>query len=173
MDARLCLSYDTIERPSHSTALASQMNGWIFGCDICQEVCPWNRKSQLTDDVAWKPSTDFQRLDLIEVLQLTEKDFADRFHHTPLWRSRRRGLLRNAILLAGSQRLQSALPTLRKLAQSDSDALVRAASVWALGQMQPYQSLSELVKLTSDEQDQLVRSAIAEVLGNQDSDPEH
>ncbi len=132
LDARRCISYLTIEHRSEiADDLAGQMGGWAFGCDICQEVCPWNRKSALASEVPFEPQEDFKSLDILQILAMNETDFRNRFRRTPLWRPRRRGVLRNAILIAGQQAMVSAVPLLRELA-SDPEPLIRGAAAWAL-----------------------------------------
>lgn len=135
MDATRCLSYVTIEsRSIPQTKIAEKMSDWIFGCDICQEVCPWNRRSQTTSDSAWQPQQCNSRIDPLEILQMDEASFAVRFKQTPLWRPGYLGLLRNAILVAGTQRLMAAKERLTELSHHASP-VIRAATAWALGQL--------------------------------------
>lgn len=164
MDARRCLSYVTIESPSlPSYDVAEQASGWLFGCDICQEVCPWNSRSRTTPDKAWQPSAEFTSLNLIEILGWDEDRFQAIFGGTPLWRSRRRGMIRNAILLAGSQRLPKAVCLLKdKL--SDEEVILRAAAAWALGQIASHPCKLALQEAQCVESDGYVRDAIAQAL---------
>ncbi len=132
LDANRCISYLTIEhRGPVDEELARNFGGWIFGCDICQEVCPWNRKSQLSSDESWSQADALSSLSILDVLELTPSDFERRYRATPVWRSQYRGMLRNAILLAGSEKLIEARGALVKLLESDDD-LIRSSAAWAL-----------------------------------------
>src|SRR5207248_7768665 len=104
LDARRCLSYLTIElRHDVPKELRPAMNDWLFGCDICQEVCPWNRKAPAAGEPAFQPRSELAEIDLLELLSLSEEDFRQRFHGTALTRPRRAGLLRNAALILGTR----------------------------------------------------------------------
>lgn len=132
LDARLCISYLTIElRGPIPAELREPMGDWIFGCDICQEVCPWNRKAPAGQEAALQPRPDLEALDLVEILGLSEVDFRRRFKDTALYRSKRRGLLRNAAIALGNQGDAAALPALEK-ALADTEPLVREAAAWAI-----------------------------------------
>jgi len=159
LDATRCISYLTIEhRGSIPVHLRPKMGGWVFGCDICQEVCPWNHarrgakegalKAPMVGpgdslDQAW-PGTkkkDLQpmngvgnSLDLIEVLALNDAAFRARFRGTPLTRPKRTGLLRNAAVALGNRRDPRAVPALLA-ALSDHEPLVRGHAAWALGRV--------------------------------------
>lgn len=164
LDANRCLSYATIEAPGEiQPDIGTLMDQWIFGCDICQEVCPWNRKSHLTDDTVWKPKPEFAELNVIEILEMTEEMFHSRFRSTPLWRSRRRGMIRNAALVAGAQRLQLAIRPLSGLL-CDQDPLLRACAAWALGQIGGTVAHQQLMRASHLEADSQVRSALNQAL---------
>jgi len=99
VDARRCLSYWTIEAKPEIPIpddVAERMEGWIFGCDICQEVCPWNRFQRPTDEPAFAPRFGETCLELEEVLMMSEEDFRQRFRKSPVKRPKRAGLQRNA-----------------------------------------------------------------------------
>ena len=132
MDARRCLSYLTIElKGSCPDEHRPYMEQWLFGCDICQEVCPWNRKAPPGAEPALAAREDLEAIDLIDLLGLTEEAFRQRFRGTALMRTRRRGLLRNAALLLGNRGDRAALPALRR-ALTDPEPLVREAAAWAI-----------------------------------------
>lgn len=146
VDSRRCISYLTIEhRGPIPLALRPGVGDWLFGCDICQEVCPWNRHAsqQPSPDArneaspghasATSPST-YRPPDLIEILALDEANFRARFRATPLWRPRRRGILRNAAICLGNLRDQAAAPVLIRCLD-DPEPLIRGAAAWALGQL--------------------------------------
>lgn len=141
VDSRRCISYLTIEhRGPIPTELRAGIGDWLFGCDICQEVCPWNAKAQRVTDtdrgvateLVSRPASD--PVDLADILALDETAFRARFRDTPLWRPRRRGILRNAAICAGNARAISAAPALITLL-NDPDPLIRGAAAWALGQI--------------------------------------
>jgi epoxyqueuosine reductase len=142
LDARRCISYLTIElRTPVPESLRTLLGDWVFGCDICQEVCPWNRKAPATSEPAFRPRTDLETVNLIEVLGLSDEDFRKRFRGTAITRAKRRGLLRNAALLLGNQGNPAALPALRH-ARSDTEPLVREAAQWAIEQIEGKQRLA-------------------------------
>ena len=132
LDASRCISYLTIEhRSAISEDLRPQMDGWMFGCDVCQEVCPWNRMAQGPEVDELKSTPAHQSIDLRELFRLDEDEFRLKFRKTPMWRPRRRGMLRNAaIALAHSPELANVEPLI--LGAKDSDDLVRGAAIWAL-----------------------------------------
>jgi epoxyqueuosine reductase len=132
LDARRCISYLTIELKSPVPEdLRAKMGDWLFGCDVCQEVCPWNRDIPATEEPAFQPMPE---LDPIELLSLSPEEFRHRFKQTALWRARRRGLLRNACLILGNCGHTAAIPTLLR-ALDDPEPLVREAAAWAIAQI--------------------------------------
>jgi len=135
LDARRCISYLTIElRDQIPRELRAGMGDWVFGCDVCQEVCPWNRFSTPSGEAAFQPSSPDGEIDLRELFFWSEDQFRSRFRRTALWRPRRRGILRNAAIVLGNQREQSAVPALTA-GLNDSESIVRGASAWALGEI--------------------------------------
>ena len=132
LDSRRCISYLTIElRGPIPENLRQPMGDWLFGCDICQEVCPWNRKAPPGLEPALQPRDDLISMDLLQLLTLSEEQFRERFRGTALIRTKRQGLLRNAAIVLGNQEDPSALPALR-IALSDSDRIIREAARWAI-----------------------------------------
>ncbi|MBI3804895.1 MAG: tRNA epoxyqueuosine(34) reductase QueG [Nitrospirae bacterium] len=107
LDARRCLSYLTIENKGEiSEPLASQMDGWLFGCDACQEVCPYNRRPIETDEARLSAAQGAGPSLLLEEVRAIEdnRQFKARFGHTPLVRAKRSGLIRNAAAVEHAQR---------------------------------------------------------------------
>ncbi len=138
LDARRCISYLTIElRSDVPEELRAGVGDWIFGCDVCQEVCPWNRKAPTA--TAFPARADLEALDPIELLGLSEEEFQRRFSGTALIRPRRAGLLRNAALVLGNHGDPTALAALRR-SLDDTDATVRVAAQWAIEQIERRQS---------------------------------
>jgi epoxyqueuosine reductase len=129
LDARRCISYLTIEHRGYvDETLRPSMGAWGFGCDVCQEVCPWNRKAASTREPAFATTP---RLEPEELLGLDEAAFRERFRRTALWRARRSGLLRNAAIVLGNRGDVAAGPALGR-ALADPDPVVRDAAAWAL-----------------------------------------
>jgi epoxyqueuosine reductase len=135
LDARRCISYLTIElRGPIPEELRPQVGDWLFGCDVCQEVCPWNRKAPAGSEPAFAARPDLEAVDPAELLGLSEEEFRRRFRGTALMRSKRGGLLRNAALVLGNRGDPAALPALRR-ALGDPEPLVREAAKWAIDRL--------------------------------------
>jgi epoxyqueuosine reductase len=135
LDSRRCISYLTIElRGPIPEELREPIGDWLFGCDVCQEVCPWNRKAPPGTEPAFRPLPDLEPADPVELLSLTDAEFRSRFGGTALTRTRRRGLLRNAAIVLGNQGDASVLPALQR-ALEDSESLVREAAAWAIARI--------------------------------------
>jgi epoxyqueuosine reductase len=138
LDARRCISYLTIElRGSIPEELRPGMGEWIFGCDVCQDVCPWNRKSP----TGHEELQGGMLLDLIELLGLSDDEFRRRFRHTALWRTKRSGLLRNAAIALGNTGDATALPALER-ALHDVEPVIREAAAWAIERIRTRAALS-------------------------------
>jgi epoxyqueuosine reductase len=136
LDARKCISYLTIEHKGEvPPELRAGLGDWVFGCDVCQEVCPWNRKAPAGTEPALQARPELESLDPIEVLGLSEEEFRRRFRGTALVRTRRRGLLRNAALVLGNTADATALPALHR-ASRDAEPLIREAACWAIEQIE-------------------------------------
>jgi epoxyqueuosine reductase len=135
LDARRCISYLTIElRGSVPEELRGPMGDWIFGCDVCQDVCPWNRKAPLGDEASLLPGVTGSQVDLLELMGLNEEEFRERYRHTPIWRARRAGLLRNAAIALGNVGDCRAIPALER-ALTDAEPVIREAARWAIAQI--------------------------------------
>jgi epoxyqueuosine reductase len=132
LDARRCISYLTIElRGPIPLPLRDGMGEWIFGCDICQEVCPWNRKASAGSEPSFAPRPEWDALDPVAFLTLTDAEFRERYRGTPLFRTKRSGLVRNAAIAAANQGCTAALPALEKL-MTDDDPVVAEAAAWSV-----------------------------------------
>lgn len=133
LDASKCISYLTIElRTPVPPELREPMGDWLYGCDVCQDVCPWNRKAGGTAVFPHDPAMAW--LDPLELLGLGEAAFRARFKKTSLWRNRRAGLLRNAAIVLGNIGDERALPALER-ATRDDEELIRDAAAWAIGRI--------------------------------------
>lgn len=134
LDARRCISYLTIElRETIPVERRHQMGDWLFGCDICQEVCPYNRQVPAPTEPAFRPEAGIgPRLPLNQVLDIRdEARFQDAFRGTPLLRPGRSGLVRNAAVVAGN--LTAEREALKAAAGADPNPIVRKHAAWALG----------------------------------------
>jgi epoxyqueuosine reductase len=160
LDARRCISYLTIElRAPIPVELRPGMGDWAFGCDICQEVCPWNGRAPHSREPRFAARSDQNPLDLIALFSMDDDAFRQRFRNTPLWRSKRRGLLRNAAIVLGNQRARQALAALIS-GLNDSDALVRGSCAWALRQLDQAAARRALQERLARESDPQVRAEI-------------
>ena len=133
LDARLCISYFTIELRSaipaeHRTAVGPH----VFGCDICQDVCPWNRRAAQSTDPAFRPRDFAPRLERLAAI--TEPEFRDMFRSSPVSRAKYRGFLRNVAVAMGNAHLEKFREPLARLAASE-DPLVAEHAQWALGRL--------------------------------------
>jgi len=136
LDSRRCLAYLTIELkeaiPEELRPLVGQR---IFGCDVCQEVCPWNQRlSQAGSDPLFRPRAGLTRPSLLELMALNDEGFRSRFGGSPILRAKRRGLLRNVAVALGNWGNAAARPAL-SAALDDPEPLVREHSLWALGRI--------------------------------------
>ena len=131
LDARKCVSYLTIELAGPiPDDLKPGVGGHLFGCDVCQEVCPWTRHAGPAV-TPFPVRDDLAALDPLEVLSLSPAEFRRRFKGTALWRAKRSGLRRNACVVLGNAGDRRAVPAL-EAAMSDDDAGVRDAAAWAV-----------------------------------------
>ena len=143
LDATRCISYLTIElRDSIPEELRPGIGEWLFGCDVCQEVCPWNHRDEHRGEAPFQPSPDANPVDLVGLFDLDDEAFRRRFRHTPLWRAKRRGILRNAAIVLGNQRAANAVPALTR-GLADSEPIVREACQWALAQIANHAASSQ------------------------------
>jgi epoxyqueuosine reductase len=133
LDARRCISYLTIEhRGDIAGELAERIGEWVFGCDVCQEVCPWNRKAEPGREPALGASGSFPALETL--LELDPDAFRSRFRGSALTRTKRSGLLRNAAIVLANRGDRRAAGALGR-ALRDEDTVVRRAAAWALARL--------------------------------------
>ena len=159
VDNRRCISYLTIEhKGAISRDLRPSMGTWVFGCDICQEVCPVNRKAKATSDPNFG-RRDLTTLDLVELLDMDEAQFRRRFAGTPMMRAKRVGMQRNACVALGNVGDATAQPALER-ALASGDPLVRQHAAWALGRIGGNEAIAALRTAESIEPDEEVRTEI-------------
>ncbi len=136
VDARRCISYQTIENKGMiPREFRAGIGNRIYGCDVCLEVCPWNRFAQDGRKLLLSARPDVAARSLPEILALTPERFAQVFRRTPIKRLKLVGLLRNACVVAGNSGDATLLPPLIALATAHDSALVRAHAVWAVQQL--------------------------------------
>ena len=168
LDARRCISYLTIELkgaiPQHLRPL---MGNHIFGCDICQEVCPYNVKAKPTDETAYSPREGLLAPELIPMLSLNDEEFKRLFRGSPVLRAKRRGFLRNVAVALGNLGSPEAVPALCQ-ALHDHEPLVRQHVAWALGKIPSDEARGALVNRLEVETENEVREEIQEALKGSD-----
>ena len=163
IDNARCISYLTIEnRGPIPRELRPLMLDWVFGCDICQEVCPVNRKSHATTEPGLGRA-GLATVNPVELLELTDESFRERFAGTPIMRAKRVGLQRNACVALGNLRDAGAVPALRR-ALSAGEPLVRGHAAWALGEIGGDAAVSGLEQAQGKEWDPEVRAEISAAL---------
>ena len=136
LDSRLCISYLTIELkgsvPEPIRPALAESGGRIYGCDICQEVCPFNiRRSAPTSEPAFQPREITISSRLTDILLLSEEEYRDKFKGSPVKRAKRRGLLRNAAVALAASDDPAAEEALARAASHDSEPLVNEHAYWA------------------------------------------
>ncbi|MEN6408270.1 MAG: tRNA epoxyqueuosine(34) reductase QueG [Anaerolineaceae bacterium] len=162
IDARRCLSYLTIEnKGAIPRELRPAVGSRIFGCDVCQQVCPWNRHSPAASpDRGFSTMSIHPTPDLLTELLLTPQEFNRRYRGTPLTRAKRRGYLRNVAVALGNTRDSAALPVLQSVLFAEPEPLVRAHTAWAIGQISSPHAVDLLRRAASAETDPAVQSEI-------------
>ena len=144
VDARRCISYQTIENKGIiPRELRAGIGARIYGCDVCLEVCPWNRFAQAGKRMLLAAREEVGELELREILELTPARFGEVFRGTPIKRVKLAGLLRNACVVAGNSGATMLLPDLVRLAAHETP-LVRAHAVWAVYRLGGAQLIDEL-----------------------------
>jgi epoxyqueuosine reductase len=135
IDARRCISYLTIElKGPIPVELRPEMENWVFGCDVCQEVCPWNQRfASPGSDPAFAPRPDVPSPDLRNELHLSPEEFNRKFKGSPVKRSKRRGYLRNITVAVGNSGDPAAVPDLIRVLGQEFEPLARGHAAWALG----------------------------------------
>jgi epoxyqueuosine reductase len=165
VDSRRCISYLTIElRGAIDPELRSPTGDWIFGCDICQDVCPWNKFSRPTTDIRFEPRPGQATPPLAELADLGAEEFAARFQGTNLRRPGWRGFLRNVMVALGNDRAATSTAALAK-AVEHPEPLVRGHAAWGLGQHDGPRERAALRGRRARERDPMVQAEIVAALG--------
>ena len=160
LDARLCISYLTIEQrgpiPRH---LRPKLGNWVFGCDLCQEVCPWNRRARATSHPRLQPHSDRIAPPLPELLALDEPAFLARFAGSPVMRAKWAGFMRNVCVAAGNWGDPAALPALTHHLHH-SPRLVAEHAAWALARLRGRVGREALVRAHKAARDEAWRAIL-------------
>jgi epoxyqueuosine reductase len=171
LDAQRCISYLTIElKGPIPHDLRPLVGKWVFGCDICQEVCPWNQRfGKSGGQAVFSPRAGLPMPDLLEELALSAEAFNQKFKKSPVKRAKRRGYLRNVAVAIGNQArlVQQAAATVKALRQClvhDPDPLVRSHAAWALAQIGGLDARQALEQALIDEMDEEVLSEVRKAL---------
>jgi epoxyqueuosine reductase len=164
VDARACISYLTIElKGSIPERWRPMIGNRIFGCDDCQDVCPWNRRAPATLEPEFLPRKSTDTPSLIDLMGMTPEDFRSHFKGSPIKRSKRRGLLRNVAVALGNAADPRAVPVLIE-ALGDEEPLVREHAAWALGQLGSDETRPALEQAKESETEQGVLEEIQQAL---------
>jgi epoxyqueuosine reductase len=165
LDARLCISYLTIEfRGPFPRPLRPLMGNRIFGCDDCQDVCPWNRFALKTPDREFSPREGNLMPDLAPLVRISSDEFKKRFENSPIQRATRDGFVRNVTVALGNSGSSEAVPPLEE-ALRDASPLVRSHAAWALGRIADKRTARILESARAKEQHPAVFEEIEFALG--------
>jgi len=141
LDSNKCISYLTIEkRGGIPEALREGMGRHVFGCDICQDVCPWNRKAPHTNTPEFQPREGLVNPALEWLAEMSQEEFREKFRASPIRRTKRNGLRRNTAIAMGNSGERSFVPILQKLIADDDPAVAETAA-WALSRLAPESEL--------------------------------
>jgi epoxyqueuosine reductase len=165
LDATRCISYLTIEQKGPiPEELREQMGSLIYGCDICQDVCPYNHKfSRELSEAALAPHPEKVSPSLVELMGMSPEDWREFSRGSPIKRSKRRGFLRNVAVALGNAGSRDSVPVLVETL-SDEESLVRGHAAWALGRIGSTVALRPLRARQSVETDESVREALCSAI---------
>ena len=160
LDNRKCISFLTIElRGAIPRELRPLVGDWVFGCDICQEVCPVNRKAAASQEPAFKKRHDFDAPELLPLLEMDDEGFRARFRHSPIKRAKLVGMQRNVCVALGNIGDPAAVPALVR-ALAHPEALVRGHAAWALGRIGGADARHAMREALAREQDDDIREEL-------------
>jgi epoxyqueuosine reductase len=142
LDARLCISYLTIElRGAIPETLRPQMGRQVFGCDICQDVCPWNREAPTTKEEVFAPRKNLLAPELEWIASMSEEEFREKFRASPIKRAKYRGIIRNACVALGNSNVKRDSPAHKRITNlltrlsENSDPIISEHANWALNRL--------------------------------------
>ena len=171
MDATRCISYLTIEhRGAIPVELRPLMGNRVYGCDICQEVCPWNERfARPAEEESYRTREGLDGPSLVDLadklLGLDDREFRAVFRDSPIKRAKRAGLLRNVCVALGNWGVAEAVPALVR-ALDDDDVLVRGHAAWALGRVGTREARESLLKMPKEESNDWLLQEIAEAISH-------
>ncbi|MFQ5882430.1 MAG: tRNA epoxyqueuosine(34) reductase QueG [Candidatus Methylomirabilales bacterium] len=161
LDGRRCISYLTIElKGGIPRDMRPLIGDHIFGCDICQDVCPYNKKARPSPEERFWPREGQHAPGLVRLMALSEEEFRRRFKGSPIRRAKRRGLLRNVAVALGNLRREEAVPALTRALLEEGEPLVRGHAAWALGQIGGMAAREGLERALAKERDSKVLEEI-------------
>ncbi len=167
IDASRCLSYLTIEKKGPiPNPLRPSLGDWIFGCDICQQVCPWNRFAPTDVPIGFSRRPDTERIDLEKEIHISPEEFNKKFKGSPVKRSKRRGYLRNVAIAIGNKKDRKSIATLNKVLLFEKEPMVRQHAAWALGQIGDQESLDLLRNAAKTESNTEILEEMREIIKN-------
>ncbi|HKR29273.1 MAG TPA: tRNA epoxyqueuosine(34) reductase QueG, partial [Terriglobales bacterium] len=135
LDASRCIAYFTIEkRGAIPESERAKIGRHVFGCDICQDVCPWNRKAPITTHVDFQADSSLVNPRLPDLSRMSPQEFRQRFRRSPISRAKYSGFLRNVAVAMGNSGLQEYVPELERMARSE-DPVIAEHAVWALARL--------------------------------------
>ena len=164
LDSRRCISYLTIElREDIPEKWREPMGNLIFGCDICQDVCPWNRQAPDSRVEEFKPRKENRAPELKELARLSAQDFRKRYRGSPMKRTRWRGLMRNVAVAMGNSRDPEMIPELESMLNLE-DPMVRRHAAWALARIGTLEALEALRQRMEREENEETRGTLEKIL---------
>jgi len=166
LDSRLCISYLTIElKDKIPYELREGIQNNIYGCDICQDVCPWNKRSHISDKTEFEPREGSLNPDLSYLSSLSVDEFRKQFKGSPIKRTKRRGLLRNVMIAMGNSGEKNFVPYITECLK-DEEPLVRAHALWALWKIEGVTSKQVLINHRDIENNSIVIDEIDRILSS-------
>ena len=167
LDSRRCISYLTIElKEDIPQELRQPMGNLVFGCDICQDVCPWNHPVPDSSVPELEPRPVNRSPELWELAQLSPDEFRERFSGSPVKRAKWRGFVRNVAVAMGNSGNPGLAPELKDLLNSE-DPMVRRHAGWALKRLGTREALDAVRRRCSEEPDSETRAALRELLADE------
>ena len=164
LDSRLCISYLTIEiKNKIPQDLREGIQNNIYGCDICQDVCPWNKRAPISEMKEFEPRDDLYNPSLSSLSGISPEEFRELFRGSPIKRTKRRGLLRNIMVAMGNSGDRDYVAHIKTCLQ-DEEPLVRAHAVWALWKIEGAKSRQALLDQRAVEDDPIVTEEINSIL---------
>lgn len=166
LDARRCIAYLTVElKGPIPPELRPGMGDHLFGCDLCQEVCPYNARRRRSREEGFWPRAGAWAPGLLPLLALSESAFRERFQGSPILRAGRRGLLRSACVALGNGGQADAVPVLARILREEPEGLIRRHAAWALGRIGGAEATRALQAALGGERDPGVREELRLALG--------